>query len=361
MNDADAIKESIELHRFLSDKQIEEILDLAVSTNAVGTYEGRIEIQTLLDALNTKGIHLSNEFTLEEDQGEIPKGTYEFLYEIDLGEVSGRCQNYGCGHHIRYEEHIRHKESGREFVVGNVCVANLLGEHDLLKVAVSLLAKISNKVDKLNKAEKIKKILGTIPEAIRDIDPDRWFTKDEQKFFDKVDKARSGITIKQAEEIVDTWTEANKFIDLEKMITARKEENKQTKGEARERIKSWNDFLYYKQWENKRRDFHSDFILNCIEDLKVHDQLSPERQNTLQAEKDIYDRIRAGDITLMKNIADAETIKYMTHMLIHIQECDSYFFISILTQATKKKSMSPGQMTAVRERGCGKCRAHIIP
>jgi len=43
----------------------------------------------------------------------------------DLGEPSGKCENPGCGHRIRYEYEMKHVHTGEIIVVGSECVRDL--------------------------------------------------------------------------------------------------------------------------------------------------------------------------------------------------------------------------------------------
>jgi len=360
VNEADEIKESIEINTFLTKEQIEKIIEMAVANRADGTYEGKVEIQTLLDAMNAQGVVVDNQFHFAGDNV-MPTGTYKLLKEVDLGGVDGKCESYGCGHPIRFEEHLLHVESGRRFIVGNVCVTKLLGEHELLKVAVSLLAKVSRRVDKLNKAKKIQELLGKLPDMMKARDPDRLFTKKEQKFFDDVAAAKSSITIKRAEEINQKW-DLSALTDLEEKVKKEKQDKMITKVNKRREIEEWLEFLYYKHWENKRKNFHSDFILNCIEELKVHDSLSASRKAQLKEEKELYTKIRYGRPDLMIPINDRESREVISAMLNHMldNDCDSYFYISVITQAQTRGSLSPGQIGAVKNRECSKCHKKIL-
>lgn len=345
-----------EITKTLTKDDIAGIVQNAVAKNAWNMYEARMDVQILMDALRVRGTSLNNEFQVNSEK--IPVGTYEFLYERDLGSPIGKCECFGCGHPIRFEQHIRHRESNKTMVVGSTCLKNILGQHPLLDVIADLESRISEHVDNLNKAEKIKRMLGDIPARIRSIDPERRITQSVQRFFDQVESASNGINISTAKEIAATWNDSA-FAALSNNMQELTEHNNRTKEIARERIRSWNAFLYYKQWDNKRRNHHSDFILNCIEDLKVHDDISPERKSALMGEKELYDRVKQRDITLLKYFTDAEQIKYLVHMLIHLQKCDSYFFTSVIMQAVTTTYLSPGQIEAI-DRGCGKCNQNIF-
>lgn len=361
MNEADQIKETIDLQKYLTRDQIEEIIDMAIDYNPYkgkGSYEGKLSMKLLRDALYTQGHEFENQFSFNGNEV-IPKGSYELIDEIDLGAPVGKCENYGCGHPIRFEEHIRHKESGRTFIVGNVCVTKLLGEHDLIQIAVSLLSKISRQLDRLNKAKKIEEILGDLPETLKKIDPEGKFTHTERIFFRSVEMAQSKITIKQAQEIKQRWP-LDKFTELIIKVRQEKEMTNMEKGEKKEYIQQWSDFLSYKQYENRRQHVNSDFIENCIEDLKVHDDLSQHRKETLQVEKDVYDRIRRADPELLIPINGKDTRLVMAKMLNHLKECSSYFYTSLLISGNYYSNLTPGQIGAVKNKPCIKCKKKLL-
>jgi len=351
------LRSQIELQRFLTPDQIEEILDKAVQTNAANDYVGKVQIQALLDALNSRGFTFENKFQIEGNEA-IPRGTYVFLGEEDLGRPLGKCENYGCGHPIRYLEHIRHSESGKEYVVGNVCVTHLLGKHDLVQIAIALLSKISKQVDKLNKIKKIKQILGTLQTQINAADPNHYFTGEEHKYFAAVSRNQKNVSIRKAQEISEKWRAFGKLSELENMVKQRddKMNGANPKQERLDEITSWLDFLYYKQWDNKGRNVNSDFISNCIEEIKVHDQLSESRRDSLKSEKEKYDAIRSADPSLLINIVSREDRVIVSKMLHHSKLCSSFFVVSLIFKADHFGNLTPGQKNALKDicRHCGK-------
>jgi len=362
MNQADKIKESITLNNYLTRDQIEEIIDLSIELNPYkgkGEYEGKISMKLLRDALYTQGHDISNVFGFDGN-AVMPKGTYELIEEVDLGLPIGHCENLGCGHPIRFEEHIRHKESGKKFIVGNVCVEKLLGEHDLISIANTLLAKISRKIDRLNKAKHIEEILGDLPEVLKRADPECLFTQHERNFFRDVKEAKSNLTIKEAQDLkFNKWT-GQAIVDLINAVKVEQEKNNMNKEAKKDDIKRWNDFLKYKYWEVKRSNRDTNFISNCMDDLKVHDEISLHRREKLQSEKDTYDRIMDADPELLVPIDDREHRLVIARVLNHLQNCNSYFHTSLLISANRYGKLTDKQIAAVINIPCKKRQKRLF-
>lgn len=367
-DESESLRESIELTNFLTTEQIEQIISRAVNEVRPGDYQAKVEIQFLMDELAKRGLKAENRFEAAGSEwtcpkcnrklvgvgkcpcGHInptvlPKGTYEFLYEADLGSPKGSCKNYGCGHPIRFEEHVRHLETGLEFVVGNVCVERILGEHDLVKVATSLLARISGRVDKLSKAAKCKAICGSVLQRVRELDPRGWFTEDEQRFLEAIEGAKSGLTLKKAEELRDKWT-AERVSELEARVRARK--GQEPRGEGKDR---WLEFLHYKR---QNRPQAKDFWDNCISAAEKDGAPTSGQRNALQAEYDRFWKIAGGDETVLEPLEGLA--KWVARrMLKHSAKCRSYFHVGLLEQLLTGGRLTDGQLAAL-DQGCRMCR-----
>lgn len=345
MTDTDELKETIELTDFLSTEQIKDLVNRAVRDTPKG-YEARLEIGLLVDALRTRGFDVQNRFKAEGNSV-IPKGTYEFLYENDLGEPTGTCGNYGCGHPIRYEEHIRHIESGREFVVGNVCVERLLGEHDLIRVATSLLARMSGKVERLNKAARCRQICGPILELVEVIDPNQWFTRPDHAFLEAIKEGRSGPTLKMAEELRAKWT-PEAIQHLREQVAGRKHlshPDANTDG--------WMTFLTYKK---QSRPQAADFWNNCISATERDGTPTTGQVHALQGEFDRFWKITKGDESVLERLEEESGLtRWMARkMLGHSAKCRSLFHIGLLEQLLTGGRLTDNQLAAL-DQGCRMC------
>jgi hypothetical protein len=387
-NEADKIAATISLKRFLPLEVIEDIVEMAIKTDAAKGYTGRLEMQTLLDALRSRirnpemfdnkfpytggpiiwtcpNNHQNATFNhkciscgyINEDPDLLPHGTYELLYEEDLGAPVGTCQNYHCGHPIRYAEHIRHIESGREFVVGNVCLLNLLGKHDLLLIAVSLLSKISDRIDHHRRIKEIENMVGHILKKIHISDPLHKLTPAEGEFYKQLQKGSGTLlTMKRAQEIKNNWTDGNieklstTVIDLTRAQEAATTDEQKSK---KKETLSWIAFLKFKDYDNKRREIQSDFIENCLDDIEIHGSLAETRKSSLKNEKDLYDRVREADPLLLVNISSEDDRYFLAHLMNHVRtSCNSFFYISIVLSALHFKSLTVGQKNALTTRGC---------
>lgn len=339
------LKETIELSDFLTNEQIKRIVDAAVKDTPKG-YEARLEIGILIDALAEQDHgrqRLSNRFE-SEGNAVIPKGTYEFLYENDLGDPSGSCENYGCGHPIRYEEHIRHVETGREFVVGNVCVGRILGEHVLIKVATSLLARMSNKVDRLSKASRCRQICAPILELVNIIDPNQWFTRPEHAFLEAIKEGRSGPTLKMAEEMRVKWT-PEAIQHLREQVSER---NALAHPDAN--TDGWLTFLTYKK---QTRPNSTGFWDNCVEAVNRNGVPTMGQQSALHAEFDRFWKITRGDDHVLDGL---EGVFYYvgSKFLKHSAKCGSYFHMGLLEQLLEGRNLTNKQLDALVD-GCHMC------
>jgi len=369
MPETEELKETIELTRFLTTEQIERIVDMAVTVGPSG-YEAKVEIKFLLDELAKRGLKVSNRFEVAGTDWKcpkcgrvlvgvakcpcghvnttvIPKGTYEFLYENDLGVPRGNCQNYGCGHPIRFEEHIQHLETSREFVVGNVCVGRILGEHDLIRVALSLLARMSGRVDKLSKARKCRDICEPVLQHVTEIDPEGWFTKEEHQFFEAMMEARSGLTLKKAEELRDKWT-PDALRKLADMAASR--------GAAERDIRSdddrgrWLTFLGYKR---QSRPQAKDFWDNCISATERDGWPTTGQRQALQAESERFWKIAGGDESVLEPLEGL--VKWVARrMLRHSARCKNYFHVGLLEQLLTGGRLTDNQLKALDD-GCRMC------
>lgn len=342
MSETDELKETLELTDFLTAEQIEQIVSQAIRTTPSG-YEARLEIGLLVDALKARGVDVENRFESAGNEV-IPKGTYEFLYENDLGEPLGSCQNYGCGHPIRFEEHIRHIESGREFVVGNVCVERILGEHDLVQIAISLLARMSGKLDRMSKADKCMKICGTALRLVVEADPNHWFTGDEYEFWKAIQGCKSSLTLKKAEEFKAKWTPVA-FSHLAEQVTQRKllaNPDANTEG--------WMNFLTYKK---QTRPNSTGFWDNCIEAVQRNGVPTVGQQSALHAEFKRFWAMARGDETVLEPLQGV--FKYFgLKMLKHSAKCGSYFHIGLLEQLLEGRDLSWKQVEVLAH-GCHMC------
>jgi len=367
MNQADKIKETINLNKFLSATMIEKIIDMSIKNDAAVGYRGRLEVQTLLDALNQdKAGSFTNAFpyaganaVIEGDNIDLmPKGTYEFLYEEDLGAPVGNCHNYHCNHPIRYAEHIRHMESGREFIVGNVCLINLLGEHDLLLIAVSLLSRISNRIDQRRKISEICDLVGDTLCDIHMADPLHKLTPNEGEFLKQLNKGSGSLlTLKRAQEIKDQWPteKINELSEnIRNLVKAAEDTASEDQKSKKKETLAWITFLKFKDYDNKRREILSDFIQNCLDDIEIHGSLAETRKSSLKSEKALYDRVRSADPTLIIDVPVEEDRYFLAHLMNHVKTCDSYFYISVVLSAMHFKSLTPGQKNALTTKSC-KC------
>jgi len=386
-NEAENIKETINLKKFLTSDMIEDIINMAIKTDAAKGYTGRLEMQTLLDALkaSTRNQEMfENKFPysggpviwtcpsghqnatfnykcisceyVNEDPALIPHGTYELLYEEDLGAPVGTCQNYHCGHPIRYAEHIRHIESGRAFVVGNVCINNMLGEHNLLRIAISLLSKISGRIDQHRKIKEIDDLVGGILKDINTADPLHKLTPAEGEFYKQLQKGSGTLlTMKRAQEIKNNWTVDNikklsdTILDLTKAMDIVATDEQRSK---KKETLSWIAFLKFKDYDNKRREIQSNFIENCLDDIEIHGSLAETRKSSLKNEKDLYDRVREADPLLIVNVPIEEDRYFLAHLMNHVKTCNSFFYISVVLSALHFKSLTVGQKNALTTRGC---------
>jgi len=372
-NEAEELRETIELTNFLTTKQVEDILNIAIKRAPTGNYEAKLEIKSLIDELSRRGLSLDSKFEVEGTSWKcpkcermltgvakcpcghvnetiIPKGTYEFLFEQDLGRVSSYCQNYACGHPIRFEEHILHVETGKRFIVGNVCVQHILGEHDLVKIAISLLAKCSRKVEKLNKAKKCDDICGDILRKVVETDPKHRFTKPEFLFLDAIENAQTKVTIKKAKEFAEKWTD-NDIDELKKKVIEEAEHEKKSQYKRNEETEDWIRFLRYKKDRHKDRD--SDFWENCLEVTEREGRPTAGQRNAIQGEFERYKKIIIGDASVLGDLPS--TVKYMAEkMLSHASQCQSYFHIGLLEQLLTRGDLSEKQISTLKS-GCRKC------
>ncbi|MBD3388937.1 MAG: hypothetical protein GF414_08580 [Candidatus Altiarchaeales archaeon] len=379
-NEARELKESIELTRFLTREQIEDILDLAIKTGPKGKYEAKVEIQLLKDELMKRGLDVPDEFRVggsswkcpkcnrqltgvarcpcgHEDETVVPKGTYEFLFERDLGQVGNYCENHGCNHPIRFEEHIRHKESGRILVVGNVCVQRILGEHDLVKVATSLLSRCSSRVDRLNKARRCDEICGDALRRVVKIDPKHYFTKEEADFLGAIENARGTITLKKAREMAEKWDEdarSSPFSRLVSKVKAREKdiqnEREETRSDRSDERSEWLDFLKFMK---KRRGNGTDFWDNCIEVTKRDDRPTPGQRRAVGEEFRAYKAVRKGDRSVLDSL-DPITRSMGRAMFDHQERCHSRYHLGLLIQLIVKAGLTERQIATLRE-GCKRC------
>jgi hypothetical protein len=342
MTEAEQLKESIELTDFLSTEQIRKILSMAIKHGPEG-YEARLDIQLLMDELRARGLSVTNRFEVKGNDA-IPRGTYEFLYENDLGAPNGTCENYGCGHPIRYEEHIKHIESGREFVVGNVCVERILGEHDLIRVATSLLARMSGKVERLNRAARCKAICGDVLKEVIKLDPTGRFSRPERVFLEAIESGKSGPTLKMAEELKAKWTPeaiSRLKIDVAEW-THRSHPDANTDG--------WMTFLTYKK---QTRPQSRDFWDNCVEAVNRNGVPTAGQQSALHDEFERFWKMARGDETVLEPLQGV--FKYFgLKMLRHTAKCGSYFHIGLLEQLLEGRDMSWKQIEALNQ-GCRMC------
>jgi len=373
-DDIDALTEKIELTQFLTPHQITKIIEEAVKIgiangNSSGAYQAKVEISTLLDAiggLNKDMEILGTEWVCPDCsrpwigrntcvcgyiiKGVLPGGNYTLLKMIDLGAVTGTCGNYQCGHPIRYEFHIKHIETGAKHVLGSVCVQNFLGNHDLINVALSLMARLKTPLDKQNKSQKAWDICGHIIERLRKIDPKQVYTFHEQKYGEKIQQRKSGITLKKAKQLVDEWSTENDFEELFRKVEMYNIDIvKKAKDQEKERKKfqfKWKSLLLFKKWDN--RGGSSDFIQNCLDELEETGTLSTGKQNALYDDYELYWNIRKGDLS------GHPINKEMEWLLSHAKKCRGYFFISLAIKLFKYGSLSDGQIGAMKK-GCMQC------
>jgi hypothetical protein len=372
-DDIQEMTEQIELTKFLTTKQISDIIKLAVNKAPTGNYQAKVEIKVLIDELQKRGLPMVNKFSIDGsawvcpkcsrsmvgsaqcpcgfvNDKVIPRGTYEFLYEVDLGGVYGSCDNYGCGHPIRFEEHILHIETGREYVVGNVCVGHILGEHDLIKIAISLLARCSNIVERQNKAQRCDEICGEVLREVVQIDPKHWFTKPEYLFLEAIKGAQSKVTLKKAEELRSKWT-PEAISQLRYDVKQRDEEDKKGPLEKSAERDKWLIFLEYKMRRSKGKD--GDFLSNCLSATKSQGQPTSGQRNALRSEFDLFCRILEGDTEVLKGLP--VLVCYIAEkMMKHLKTCQTDFHISLLEQVLYNKELTERQFMALKE-GCKRC------
>jgi hypothetical protein len=367
------LKEEIELTKFLTTKQIAEIIELAVKKAPTGNYQAKVEMTVLMDELRKRGLQVENKFSIEGSKWKcpkcnreltgvakcvcgfvnekvIPKGNYEFLYEVDLGGVEGICENFGCGHPIRFEEHIMHVETNRHYVVGNVCVGHILGEHDIIKIAISLLSRCSKIVEKQNKARRCDEICGEVLRKIEEIDPKHWFTQPEYLFLDAIDGARSKLTLKKAEEFRDKWT-PDRLVELQKLVEQRAQDEKKTPLEQTLTKERWLTFLEYKIRRNKGSE--SDFFANCVAVTKKDGIPTPRQRNALESEFKVFWRILEGDADLLRGLP-ISVFYIADKMMKHVKACQTDFHISLIYQVLERKELTEKQFVALKE-GCKRC------
>jgi hypothetical protein len=367
------LTEQIELTKFLTTKQISEILALAINKAPTGNYQAKVEITVLMDELRKRGLSMDNKFSIDGtkwtcpkcsreltgvaqcpcgyvNEKVIPKGTYEFLYEVDLGGVFGTCENYGCGHPIRFQEHIMHVETGRNYIVGNVCVGHILGEHDLIKIAISLLARCSHVVERQNKSQRCEEICGEVLREVVQIDPKHWFTKPEYLFMHAIAEAQSKLTLKKAEELRVKWT-PEAISQLRYDVEQRETEEKKGPLEKSAEQGKWLSFLEYKIRRSKGRD--SDFLKNCLSATKSQGQPTSGQRNALHSEFERFWRILEGDTEVLKGLPIS--VQYIAEkMMKHLKTCQTDFHISLLEQVLDKKELTERQFMALKE-GCKAC------
>jgi hypothetical protein len=372
-DDIQEMTEQIELTKFLTTKQVSDIVALAVRKAPTGNYQAKLEITVLMDELRKRGLQLENKFSIEGSKWTcpkcsremmgvarcpcgyvnekiIPKGTYEFLYEVDLGGVFGVCGNYGCGHPIRFLEHIMHVETGKNYIVGNVCVGHILGEHDLIKIAISLLARCSHIVEKQNKSQRCDEICGQVLREVVQIDSKHWFTKAEYLFLEAIKGSQSKLTLKKAEEFKAKWT-PEAIVQLKKDVEQRDIEEKKGPLEKSAEREKWLVFLEYEKRRRKGRD--SDFIDNCLSATKNQGQPYPGQRNALRGEFERFWRILEGDTEVLKGLP--VLVCYIAEkMMKHLKTCQTDFHISLLEQVLDKKELTERQFMALKE-GCKRC------
>ena len=202
------IKEEIKLRDYLTEGQIRRIVGMAIKTRSGGEYHAKVPLQTLMDELLRHQVN-APQFKKDIeciDEKALPSGTYTLIEVNDLGRVGNHCECAGntpdskCNHPIRFEFTVMHTDTKRKFVVGSVCIHQVMGEHRLIDVALLLLKKISNRVTKNNKSLRCDEICGDILREVKKVDPNRWFTYEEYKFLYRIENRQSGITLKKAKE-----------------------------------------------------------------------------------------------------------------------------------------------------------------
>jgi len=123
----------------------------------------------------------------------------------DLGAMSGKCENPGCGHRIRYEYEMKHVHTGEIIVVGSECVRNL----DWTMPKHSLALKIAKE-----KAKEIKRLRNKLEQKINEAKTNNRKTDYYESLLKQLNE-KGYLTNKQKESLESNTITSNGIFDKE--------------------------------------------------------------------------------------------------------------------------------------------------